>query len=177
MTIDLADPDSAADGTFVHVLSDLVNLVYAVAEDGLWRDGAARTSPGEIAALIAAGEMLVARTTGETVVGCVRVHDVAADTSEFGLLAAAPDQRSHGIGRALVDEAERRSRERSMTTMQLELLVPRGWKHPSKELLAAWYARRGYRLVETVAFEGPYPHLAPLLATPCDLQIHRKLLD
>ena len=63
-----------------------------------------------------------------------------------------------------------------MTTMQLKLLVPRHWQHPSKERLAAWYSRRGYELVDTVAFEGSYPHLAPLLATPCDLQIHRKPL-
>jgi hypothetical protein len=28
--------------------------------------------------------------------------------------------------------------------MQLELLVPRDWRHPSKEFLKSWYGRRGY---------------------------------
>jgi GNAT superfamily N-acetyltransferase len=176
LDVDLLDPESSTDAALVEALSDLVNLVYAVAEDGMWQPGAARTSPEEIAGLIAAGELLVARTPDRGVVGCVRLHDVAPDTSEFGLLAAAPDQRNLGVGRVLVNEAERRSRDRAMATMQLELLVPRHWEHPSKVFLATWYARRGYRLVATTAFEGSYPHLAPQLATPCDLQIHRKPL-
>jgi hypothetical protein len=60
--------------------------------------------------------------------------------------------------------------------MQLELLVPRGWKHPSKEFLEAWYGRRGYRLIRTSRLDDAYPQLAPLLATPCDLEIHQKPL-
>ena len=60
--------------------------------------------------------------------------------------------------------------------MQLELLVPRHWAHPSKEFLKAWYGRLGYRHVRTATIEDGYPHLAPLLATPCDLQVHRKAL-
>ena len=84
-----------------------------------------------------------------SIVGSVRVHDVADDASEFGMLVAAPDQRGTGIGRALLDFAERRSRERGLRAMQLELLVPRGWRHPSKEFLRAWYGRRGYRLIRT----------------------------
>jgi hypothetical protein len=63
-----------------------------------------------------------------------------------------------------------------MVTMQLELLVPRTWTHPSKEFLRGWYGRRGYRLVRTGKLEDAYPHLAPLLATECDLEVHRKPL-
>ena len=55
-------------------------------------------------------------------------------------------------------------------------LVPLEWRHPSKEFLTAWYGRRGYRLVATSSVERAYPHLAPFLATPCELQIHRKSL-
>ena len=54
--------------------------------------------------------------------------------------------------------------------------MPREWSHPGKEFLTSWYGRRGYRLVGTTTLDGAYPHLAPLLATPCDLQIHRKAL-
>jgi hypothetical protein len=60
--------------------------------------------------------------------------------------------------------------------MQLELLVPREWSHPSKEFLRGWYARRGYRLVRVTTLDEAYAHLAPLLATPCDLEIHEKPL-
>jgi GNAT superfamily N-acetyltransferase len=139
-------------------------------------DGATRTSTEEMRAFVAAGEILAARSPDRGLVGSVRFHDVAPDTSEFGLLVAARDQRGVGIGRALLDEVERRSRDRGLDAVQLELLVPRGWSHPSKEFLEQWYGRRGYRLVRTTTVDGSYPHLAPLLATPCDLQIHRKAL-
>ena len=60
--------------------------------------------------------------------------------------------------------------------MQLELLVPREWSHPNKEFLAGWYGRRGYELIARRAMDEAYPHLAPLLATPCDLQVREKRL-
>jgi GNAT superfamily N-acetyltransferase len=175
LTVDQLDP-AAADASVVDALCDLVNDVYAVAEAGMWRDGATRTTTDELRELIAAGEIIVARTRDGRIVGSVRFHDVAADTSEFGILVSALDQRNAGIGRALLDEVERRSRARGLAAVQLELLVPREWSHPSKEFLTAWYGRRGYRLVRTTTIDGAYPHLAPLLATPCDLQIHRKEL-
>jgi hypothetical protein len=64
-----------------------------------------------------------------------------------------------------------------LRAIQLELLVPRRWRHPSKEFLKSWYARRGYRLIGTRSVEQAYPHLAPLLATPCDLAVHEKPLQ
>jgi hypothetical protein len=60
--------------------------------------------------------------------------------------------------------------------MQLELLLPRAWRHPSKEFLKAWYGRLGYRQVHTGSIEDSHLHLAPLLATPCDLAIYEKPL-
>jgi predicted GNAT superfamily acetyltransferase len=93
------------------------------------------------------------------------------------MLVAAPDQRGTGVGRALVAFAEEHSRERGLRAIQLELLVPRAWRHPSKEFLKAWYGRLGYRPVRTGSIEDNYPHLAPLLATPCDLDIYEKRLQ
>ena len=48
------------------------------------------------------------------------------------MLVAAPDQRGTGVGRALVAFAEQRSRERGLRAMQLELLLPRTWQHPTR---------------------------------------------
>ena len=112
------------DAGLVDWLARLINDVYAVAERGLWRDGATRTTASELAGLIAAGEIAVATRDGR-ISGSVRIHDVAADTSEFGMLVADADQRGIGIGRDLVEFAERQSRERGLRAMQLELLVPR----------------------------------------------------
>ena len=175
VAVGLLEPAAADDGELVRGLTDLINAVYAVAEAGLWRDRAGRTTASELAADIRAGEIAVARRDGR-ILGCVRVHDLSDDTSEFGILVAAPDQRGTGVGAALVDFAEQHSRERGRRALRLELLVPREWSHPSKELLKGWYERRGYRLIATRGMDAAYPHLAPLLATPCDLEVREKPL-
>ena len=165
----------AADARLADRLTSLVNTVYETSEEGLWRDGATRTTPPEMAELIAAGEIVVAECEGE-IAGSVRVHDVAEDASEFGMLVAAPEHRSTGVGRALVDFAEDHTRARGMRAMRLELLVPREREHPSKEFLEGWYGRRGYRVIHTSRIDDQHPHLAPLLATPCDMLVYEKPL-
>jgi GNAT superfamily N-acetyltransferase len=150
----------------------LVNDVYAEAERGLWRDGTTRTTAAEVAELVAAGELAAAYRNGQ-LVGVVRV---AADGAEFGLLAAAPEHRGAGVGRALVDFAEDRGRERGAPVMRLELLVPREFRHPGKQFLQAWYGRRGYHLVGTTSVAAAHPQFAALLATPCDVERYEKPL-
>ena len=170
------DPELRHDARLVEQLAGLINGVYATAESGLWRDGTTRTTASELAALIGARQIAVAARDGE-IAGAVHIHDVADDASEFGMLVAAPDQRGTGVGRALLDFAERHSRKRGLRAIQLELLVPRTWRHPSKEFLKAWYGRRGYRLIRTITIDDTHPQLAPLLATPCDLEVHEKPLQ
>ena len=166
---------AAEDAALVNELSALVNSVYAVAEEGLWADGTSRTTPETMAELIAAGQIAVARGD-ERIVGAVRVQRLDTGEGEFGMLVADPAHRGQGVGRELVRFAERWCRERGLDRMQLEVLVPRQWSHPSKEFLKLWYARIGYHPVGTGQFEKTYPELAPLLATPCDFVIYRKNL-
>lgn len=172
-TIEMMPPSAAGDQAAMTALAKLVNDVYAAAEKGLWSDGASRTSPGGIAELVKAGEMAVA-TRGETVVGCVRIQRLDDGAGEFGMLAAARAHQGVGTGRELVRFAERRGRDMGCETMQLELLVPREWKHPSKEFLNEWYLRLGYMVVDTVPVDTFEPGLAPLLAAPCEFAIYRK---
>lgn len=168
-------PESAADAAVAAALADLVNRVYDEAEAGLWRPGAERTTPAEIARLITAGEIVTARS-GERIVGSVRLHSLGPGTAEFGMLAADPERRGLGIGRDLVEFVEALAAERGARTMQLELLVPTTWTHPSKEFLRAWYERIGYRVVRTGHLAELYPDLAPLLATECELLVFHKPL-
>ncbi|MFG1796432.1 GNAT family N-acetyltransferase [Nocardia sp. NPDC049149] len=166
-------PDQAADFDLVCAVVALINEVYEVAEEGLWAKGHSRTTTDDIAALVRAGEIAVAYQDDE-LVGCLRVRQLDTEISEFGMLAAAPKRRGLGIGRELVRFAEQRGREAGSSTMQLELLVPREWKHPSKEFLTEWYQRIGYTAVHTGELADSYPELTPRLITPCHLITYRK---
>jgi GNAT superfamily N-acetyltransferase len=164
-----------ADNGAVAEVTDLVNRVYAGAEEGLWRDGASRTTLAETERCVRGGEIAVARLNGR-IVGSVRVRRLDDGLGEFGMLAAEPAHQGIGIGRRLIGFAERLTRERGLETMQLELLVPKTWTHPNKKLLHEWYTRLGYRIIRVAAVDEHYPALVPLLATPCDFVIYHKNL-
>jgi GNAT superfamily N-acetyltransferase len=175
ITVGLLDETAGTDAGLVNRLTELINDVYVIAEAGLWRDSATRTSASELAELIGARQLAVASVRGQ-IAGAVRVHAVSDVTGEFGLLAAAPEHRGIGIGSALVGFAEEHCRDRGLRAIQLELLVPRSWRHPSKEFLDAWYRRIGYRVTRTTSVEESEPQLAPLLATPCHFVVYEKPL-
>jgi GNAT superfamily N-acetyltransferase len=171
--VELLAPGASDDGPLMKRIATLANEVYAVAEAGLWKRGTTRTTVDEVAELTRASEIAIARLSG-AVVGCVHLQRLDPHTGRFGMLAADPDHRGAGVGRELVRFAEDTCRAEGLRTMRLELLVPRAWTHPSKEFLAAWYTRMGYRVAHTGTLDDDYPHLAPLLATPCDLVIYDK---
>ncbi|MDQ2660948.1 MAG: GNAT family N-acetyltransferase [Actinomycetota bacterium] len=164
---------SADDRGLVVAIAELINDVYDEAEAGLWTVGARRTSSEEVAELVRLQELVTART-GDRLVGVVRVQRLGEELAEFGMLAADPERRGLGIGRDLVAFAEHLAGEGGCREMQLELLVPATWSHPSKEFLRAWYTRIGYRHVRTSELGELYPELSLLLATACDLEIYRK---
>ena len=171
--IQLLPATASDDATLMKRITDLINEVYAVAEDGLWTDGATRTTVDEVTELTRLGQIAVARLHGD-VVGSVRVQHLHDRTGEFGMLVADPAHRGVGIGRELVRFAERTCRADGLDAIQLELLVPRNWTHPTKKFLAEWYSRIGYRVARTGTIDEAYPALAPLLATPCDFLIYQK---
>jgi ribosomal protein S18 acetylase RimI-like enzyme len=175
LSVELVDPAAAEDVVLVDRITRLVNDVYATAERGLWRAGAARTTAAEMAALVAAGEVAVAAVDGQ-LAGVVRVQVLSEGTGELGMLVAASEHRGAGVGRALVDFAERCSRERGLRTVQLELLVPRASDHPAKVFLDDWYRRLGYEVVSIADARDALPSHAALLAVPCDFVIYEKEL-
>jgi GNAT superfamily N-acetyltransferase len=171
--IKLLASDAARDKDLVEELVRIINDAYAVGEAGLWLDGTTRTKTDEIAEAIRSGGMLAARLDGR-LVGCAYLRPLDAVTVDLGLVSAATDRWGGGIGRELVRTAEELMRSRGMTTMQLELLVPKGWAHPEKERLRSWYTRLGYQVVRSAPFEEVAAHLASQLATPCEFLIFRK---
>jgi GNAT superfamily N-acetyltransferase len=177
MTVDIRvlEPEAARDETLVVELARIVNDAYAVGEAGLWLEGTTRTTPAEIADAIRSGGQLAATLDGR-LVGCAYVRPLDHGTADLGLISTAPDQWGGGIGRRLIRSAEELMRSRGVTTMQLELLVPKEWDHPAKEHLRAWYTRLGYRVVRTAPFDQVAACLACRLATPCEFLIFRKPL-
>ena len=167
---------SADDRERIAAIAELINVVYDEAEAGLWMAGARRTKSDEVAELIRLQELVTARA-GDRLVGVVRVQRLGEELAEFGMLAADPERRGLGIGHDLVAFAEHWAGERGCSEMQLELLVPAMWSHPSKEFLRDWYTRIGYRHTCTSELSELYPELAPQLATACDLEVYRKDLD
>jgi GNAT superfamily N-acetyltransferase len=174
-TIEVLPASAGGDEQLVASLTDLVNRVYDVAEEGLWTEGATRTTADELSGLVAAGEIAVART-GSSLVGAARIRQVDPATGEFAMLVAHPDHRSEGVGRDLVAFAEHHVAAAGATTMQLELLVPRNGTHPVKKFLDAWYTRLGYHPVRHDRIDDHHPHLAAFLAVPCDVVIYQKPL-
>jgi ribosomal protein S18 acetylase RimI-like enzyme len=98
------------------------------------------------------------------VIGSVRVLRIDERTAELGMLSVAPEAFGAGTGRALLRFAEQ---VYGTDFMQLELLVPRGARHPDKVRLHAWYSRLGYREISRRNFDEP------LLAEPADLVTYR----
>jgi GNAT superfamily N-acetyltransferase len=171
--VSMVSAADADDGEFVAQVVDLVNRVYADAEDGLWLDGADRTNAQEVVSIVRGGELAVARLDGQ-LVGAVRIQRIDGDLGEFGMLVATPEHRGVGIGRELVSFAEGWARQQGLARMQLELLVPQTWTHPVKAFLHAWYTRMGYQRVRSGRLDEAYPALQPQLATPCDFAIYQK---
>ncbi len=168
-------PDAAGDEALVGELVRIINAAYDIGEAGLWLEGATRTRPDEIAEAIRTGGMLAARLEGR-LVGCAYVRPLDGDTADLGLISTAPDYWGNGIGSDLVRSAEELMRSRGVTTMQLELLVPKGWVHPEKDRLLSWYTRLGYAVVRSAPFEQVAAHLASQLAAPSEFLIFRKRL-
>ncbi|NMO55357.1 GNAT family N-acetyltransferase [Actinoplanes sp. TBRC 11911] len=168
MKIDFADS-----GDDPALIASLVNRVYDEAEKGLWLDGAKRTDVMEVSGSLQNRELVVARLDAN-IVGVVRIRRLTDELGEFGMLAVDPVHRGIGVGRDLVAFVERWARGQGLLQMQLELLVPSSWSHPTKEFLRSWYVRIGYQQVRTARLEETYPALQPLLATPCDYLIYHK---
>lgn len=173
--VNLIAPDEASDEALVDELVRIVNAAYAVGEAGLWVEGTARIGPGEIAEAIRSGGMLAATRQGR-LVGCAYVRPLDEGTADLGLISAAPDQWGSGVGGEVVRSAEELMRSRGVTTMQLELLVPKGWAHPEKDRLRSWYTRLGYRVVRSAPFDEVASPPASQLAAPCEFLIFRKAL-
>ena len=103
--------------------------------------GGARTTDGELAAIIADPDqvMLLAEAQG-AVAGCVRVMRQPGGPAYLGMLTVSPDRQAGGLGRALLTAAEAEAKQR-FGAPHMEMTVI-----STRSELIAWYERRGYVL-------------------------------
>ncbi|MGE0395062.1 MAG: GNAT family N-acetyltransferase [Vicinamibacterales bacterium] len=102
-------------------------------------DGQRTDEAGVLAAIAGPGERIVLACDGDALVGSVLLRDEGHGSAYTGMLAVRPPLQGHGVGRALLQEAERMARsELRATTMRMTVIAQRA------ELLA-WYERLGYR--------------------------------
>jgi ribosomal protein S18 acetylase RimI-like enzyme len=142
----------------LEALAELMNAAYGGAgdvagwthvKDFLVGD---RTSVSALRAEIDASpqaQLLVIRnpTTG-ALRGSVWLEPRSATLWYLGSLTVAPSEQNSGLGRRILDAAERRMAELGATQVVIDVLNVRG-------TLLAWYERRGYKLTgESHAF--PY---------------------
>ncbi len=102
--------------------------------------GGQRTDAEEISRLIAedGSAILLCLLSGE-IIGSVHVERVDATTVYMGMLVIRPLLQGQGLGRCLMDEAERFVRaEWGAARMQMQVITLR-------HELIAYYERRGYR--------------------------------
>jgi len=83
-------------------------------------------------------------------------------------------RRSHENGRRQLVDASGSTDRAASAFCSSTTWLPETWAHPAKQLLGDWYTRLGYHVFRTRDFGCAYPHMAPLLATPCDLVTYRK---
>lgn len=116
-----------------------------------------RTDPDELTTLVRgpSTRLLLAHQDG-ALVGCVMLREETG-CAYLGMLSVRPDLQSAGVGRALLDEAERVTRvELGRTEMRMRVISLR-------DSLLAWYERRGYR---RTGEREPFPYEEPRAGKP-----------
>ncbi len=109
-----------------------------------------RTDPDELAGIIAAPDQgLLVGWRADAAVACVKYQGLTGGVGYFGMLSVRPGLQSAGIGRRMVEAAERRLADRhGARRMRIQVFPQRG-------ALIAWYRRLGYAPTGETA---PFPY-------------------
>ena len=120
-----------------------MNDAYVRGEKDMWKENV-RTNYDEIKQMVSEDKIIVAILNDDFVepigsVMCDSNFDKEKHLADLGMLCVKEDQTGKGIGKLLILESEKRAKEMGCSTMRLEILSPRDWKHPTKTWLDVWY--------------------------------------
>lgn len=147
---------SVADIERMHAL---LIYAYAITEVEIWGENYVRMNLQEFVELIQKKEIILARLE-EEIVGSIHVYPLSTESYAFGLLSADFNKKGRGIGRALINAAEKQAKEMGAKKMELEILKPQDFEVSVKVALHDWYSRLGYRFKEAKLFEDRKPDKA-----------------
>jgi len=140
-------------------IAALVNQAYAI--EAFFVDGD-RTDAAEIAAMMQTGSFIVLDDRGG-LAGAVYIEG-GQRRGYFGMLAVAPEQQGHGLGKRLVRIAEALCEAADCDVIALRIINLR-------EELGRWYRSLGYREVGVT----PYTHRP--VKRPCHfIEMQRTLV-
>lgn len=168
----LAQEESKDLDKMTHI-ANLVNKVYKIAEDGLYKKQSLRTTPENVQQLTLNHEIAVAELYNK-IIGSIRINQHNNEVGGFGMIAVDDAYQGKGIGRKLISFAESQCLEENFQMMQLELLVPAEGKHPYKKALEKWYIRLGYEPSHKDSIDSVFPELREKLAMPCQFIVFQK---
>jgi ribosomal protein S18 acetylase RimI-like enzyme len=115
--------------------------------------------------------MLTLRDDDGALLGSVWLEPRGAEVWYLGMFTIRPDLQARGLGRTLLDEAERFARGRGARRMRISVIQLRG-------PLIAWYERRGFRATgESVPFPYGDPRNGMPLRDDLELLVFEKRLD
>ena len=156
-------------------LHEILRIAYALTEVEVWGENYTRISFEEYNVLIEKGEILIAYLENQ-VVGGVHYYERKEGVYSFSLLCADFGKSGLGIGRSLVDYVEAEALRNGATSIQLEILRPKGIEVPFKKQISDWYQRMGYNYTHSQNFAEVKPIKAKNLVNPSDFDYYLKVL-
>lgn len=173
--IRLLKHDESKNIKMVQQMAKMINDVYKTVEKGLYKRNAERITEKELTELVKKEKIVAAFFKGK-IIATIRVEQKDHQTGNLGLLSVHANYQQNGIGKRLIQFAEKLCQENKLQKIQLELLVPDERTHPFKEILAKWYTRLGYEEIGIESVADFLPDLNQKLAIPCHFIIFQKNL-
>jgi ribosomal protein S18 acetylase RimI-like enzyme len=134
----------------VDAITQLVNTAFLVEQFFIERD---RTDPATILSLMQKGKFLLAEDASK-LAGCVYV-ELRGERGYFGMLSIDPSRQGMGLGRQLVDAAEKYFRDAGCKFCDLKIVNVRTELH-------TMYRRWGYVDTGTDIYDDPTPTKIPV---------------
>ena len=172
INIEFAEQLSAEDLAY---LAHHINAIYLEEEGSIWpHDGTyERTNTQELAAMIEAGELIIARNKEGVIMGSIRMYKHEGKWF-YGILITVPKFRKQGVGAALVRFVEEAVATKGDREIWIELLFSETSEMSNKVGMRGWYTSKGYEFVRTIPFAEKDAEKAKLMRQPCYFEIMRK---